>query len=415
MSDHSFFSVNLHQRILEFEGRIRKWSRIRLFSRRSSSVSRTPNPEAAARQQLRTRPGCFTAPIPRRNMNLSGRPRPGGLLDSVSTERRVPDSDVAERYKLIEESSGRLSIGGKFYENIKIDQLQRQADLGSGTCGTVSKYVIEGKAMAVKEMKRTDNKEESKRIFMDLHVIRQSNDCQNIVKCFGYIITQDHLYICMELMASCAEKLLVERQLIGFPEEIIGKIACSVIDALNYLKIEHCLMHRDVKPSNILLNIRGQIKLCDFGISGQLIDSQASTMSTGCTAYLAVARAHRPPPLTTSVPVNVWSLGLSLMQLARGSPPYAEELAATNMTPFALMIRIQTGEPPTISESEGFSAEFCQFVAQCLQKRIEQRPKYEVLMTLPYYVNAKQSPTDVGHWLANPQLYKPPGPPPPTL
>lgn len=47
-------------------------------------------------------------------------------------------------------------------------------------------------------------------------------------------------------------------------------------------------MHRDIKPSNILMDWYGNVKLCDFGISGKLIDSKASTMSVGCTAYLAV-------------------------------------------------------------------------------------------------------------------------------
>ena len=45
----------------------------------------------------------------------------------------------------------------------------------------------------------------------------------------------------------------------------------------------------DVKPSNILLDSRGQIKLCDFGISGRLVDSKAKTRSAGCAAYMAVS------------------------------------------------------------------------------------------------------------------------------
>lgn len=64
------------------------------------------------------------------------------------------------------------------------------------------------------------------------------------------------------------------------------------MNALNYLKEEHGVIHRDIKPSNILLDERGRILLCDFGISGRLVDSKAKTRSAGCAAYMAVSGTY---------------------------------------------------------------------------------------------------------------------------
>jgi len=49
------------------------------------------------------------------------------------------------------------------------------------------------------------------------------------------------------------------------------------------------VIHRDVKPSNILINRNGEVKICDFGISGNLVDSVAKTIDAGCKPYMAVS------------------------------------------------------------------------------------------------------------------------------
>ena len=59
--------------------------------------------------------------------------------------------------------------------------------------------------------------------------------------------------------------------------------------ALHYLQTELKVIHRDVKPSNILISKNGEVKICDFGISGHLVDSVAKTMDAGCKPYMAVS------------------------------------------------------------------------------------------------------------------------------
>ena len=56
----------------------------------------------------------------------------------------------------------------------------------------------------------------------------------------------------------------------NIPEQILGQITLATLKALIYLKDQLKIIHRDVMPSNILSDRRGNIKLCDFGISGQV-------------------------------------------------------------------------------------------------------------------------------------------------
>ena len=120
-------------------------------------------------------------------------------------------------------------------------------------------------------MRRTGNSEETKRIVMDMDVVLKSHDCKEIVVCLGCFITASDVWICMELMATCFDKLLklLKTPNHAVPEKICGKVAVATLSALNYLKDKHGVIHRDVKPSNILLDYEGRVKLCDFGISGR--------------------------------------------------------------------------------------------------------------------------------------------------
>lgn len=302
----------------------------------------------------------------------------------------------SNKFKEIVLNTGVLLIEGKRIKTT-MDDLTPVCELGSGTCGHVIKmrHKQTGYNMAVKQMTITGIAEENKRIIMDLDVVLKSHDCKDIVSCLGYFISDSDVWICMELMSMCFDKVLKQIKQ-PIPEAILGKLTVSTLNALNYLKEHHNVIHRDIKPSNILIDSNGNIKLCDFGISGNLINSNAkSRNNAGCAGYMAPERIDPPNPTNPvyDIRADVWSLGVTLVELANGEYPYRH-----CNTEFEVMITILQQDAPKLGDKIKFSDNFRTFVEHCLIKDFNKRPKYNLLLQYPFVLESKQSNVDVKAW-----------------
>uniref|UniRef100_A0A2I3H9X5 Dual specificity mitogen-activated protein kinase kinase 2 n=1 Tax=Nomascus leucogenys TaxID=61853 RepID=A0A2I3H9X5_NOMLE len=247
-------------------------------------------------------------------------------------------------------------------------------------------------------------------IIRELQVLHECNS-PYIVGFYGAFYSDGEISICMEHMdGGSLDQVLKEAKRI--PEEILGKVSIAVLRGLAYLREKHQIMHRDVKPSNILVNSRGEIKLCDFGVSGQLIDSMANSF-VGTRSYMAPERLQGTH---YSVQSDIWSMGLSLVELAIGRypipPPDAKELetifgptrgstgeerrasqacgppgrpisghgvdSRPAMAIFELLDHI-VNEPPPKLPNGVFTPDFQEFVNKCLIKNPAERADLKML------------------------------------
>ncbi|CAF0930930.1 unnamed protein product [Brachionus calyciflorus] len=314
------------------------------------------------------------------------------LHNSMQYRLEAANSD---KYKEIIANAGFLLINDKRIRTT-MNELNSLCELGSGTCGHVYKMIHQptGFEMAVKQMCISGIVEENKRIIMDLDVVAKSHNCKYIVKCLGYFISESDVWICMELMSMCFDKLLKLNK--GpIPENILGKLTVSILQALNYLKEKHSIIHRDIKPSNILIDENGDIKLCDFGISGNLINSKAlSRNNTGCAGYLSPERIdYDPNNPVYDIRADVWSLGITLVELATGEYPYRN-----CSSEFEVMTCILSSEPPVLIGDQ-FSEMFKSFISSCLKKDVSKRPKYNVLLKHEFVKYYSETEVDVKSWL----------------
>lgn len=161
-------------------------------------------------------------------------------------------------------------------------------------------------------------------------------------------------------------------------------------------------MHRDIKPSNVLVNSRGMIKLCDFGVATETVNSVANTF-VGTSTYMAPERIKGDPYTVKS---DVWSVGLTIMELAIGRFPFdandsasGDRASAGPMGILDLLQQIVHEPAPKLPKSDAFPAILDDFVAKCLLKNPDERPTPRELYDKDLFLQAaKRTPVDLQDW-----------------
>uniref|UniRef100_A0A673TRB1 Dual specificity mitogen-activated protein kinase kinase 5 n=1 Tax=Suricata suricatta TaxID=37032 RepID=A0A673TRB1_SURSU len=237
--------------------------------------------------------------------------------------------------------------------------------LGHGNGGTVYKayHVPSGKILAVKVILLDITLELQKQIMSELEILYKC-DSSYIIGFYGAFFVENRISICTEFM--------------------------DVVKGLTYLWSLK-ILHRDVKPSNMLVNTRGQVKLCDFGVSTQLVNSIAKTY-VGTNAYMAPERISGEQ---YGIHSDVWSLGISFMELALGRFPYPQiQKNQGSLMPLQLLQCIVDEDSPVLPVGE-FSEPFVHFITQCMRKQPKERPAPEDLMGHPFIMQFNDGNTAV--------------------
>eukprot|EP00069_Balaena_mysticetus_P009289 bmy_20041T0 len=243
--------------------------------------------------------------------------------------------------------------------------------------------------MAVKRIRATVNSQEQKRLLMDLDVNMRTVDCFYTVTFYGALFREGDGWPWVGCLAALS--LLMQPGITAIrslPPSSCSK--CQIVRALEHLHSKLSVIHRDVKPSNVLINKEGHVKMCDFGISGYLVDSVAKTMDAGCKPYMAPERIN--PELNQkgyNVKSDVWSLGITMIEMAILRFPYESW-----GTPFQQLKQV-VEEPSPQLPADRFSPEFVDFTAQCLRKNPAERMSYLELMEHPFFTSHKTKKTDI--------------------
>uniref|UniRef100_A0A672QBG4 non-specific serine/threonine protein kinase n=1 Tax=Sinocyclocheilus grahami TaxID=75366 RepID=A0A672QBG4_SINGR len=258
--------------------------------------------------------------------------------------------------------------------------------VGNGTYGQVYKgrHVKTGQLAAIKVMDVTGDEEEE--IKAEINMLKKYSHHRNIATYYGAFIKKnppgvdDQLWLVMEFCgAGSVTDLIKNTKGNSLKEEWTAYICREILRGLTHLH-QHKVIHRDIKGQNVLLTENAEVKLVDFGVSAQL-DRTVGRRNTfiGTPYWMApeVIACDENPEATYDFKSDLWSLGITAIEMAEGAPPLCD------MHPMRALFLIPRNPAPRL-KSKKWSKKFQSFIESCLVKNHNQRPSTEQLVKHPF-------------------------------
>eukprot|EP00727_Mastigamoeba_balamuthi_P006390 m51a1_g2371 putative serine threonine-protein kinase 10 (1901) ;mRNA; r:655050-664826 len=262
-------------------------------------------------------------------------------------------------------------------EILRLDEL-----IAEGSFGIVYKGVHLGtnQTMAVKIIQLEED-ETFEDLVIEIEVLTRCRN-ENIIGYFGSWRKADELFIGMELADGGSAADIYQELNRPMEEKEIQLICRDTLRGLQYLH-SNGILHRDIKGANILIKQDGSVKLVDFGVCGK-VSAQSPTRRTfiGTPYWMApevIENKGAPSPYDGRC--DVWSLGITLLELAHGEPPLSE------LHPMKALFQIPYRTPPTLNKPQLWSSGFNDFVTQSLMRDPRQRPTVGQLLNHPWMAN----------------------------
>ncbi|USX51538.1 serine/threonine-protein kinase [Lentzea sp. HUAS12] len=197
-------------------------------------------------------------------------------------------------------------------------------ELGRGGMGVVwlAEDRVIGRQVALKELRTT----ETERVLREARTAGRLNS-PNVVGIYDVIVEHGVTYLVMELVeAPTLSEVMARRSL---TEDEVANIG---LQTLNALEAAHAagIVHRDVKPSNIMVLPDGRVKLADFGIARAMDDPGLTATGgiMGSPGYMApeLFAGKQPSPAS-----DLWALGATMFHAVEGRSPFQRDTTAATM------------------------------------------------------------------------------------
>ncbi|XP_036406428.1 serine/threonine-protein kinase PAK 6-like isoform X2 [Megalops cyprinoides] len=255
--------------------------------------------------------------------------------------------------------------------------LENFVKIGEGSTGVVciAREKHSGRQVAVKMMDL--RRQQRRELLFNEVVIMRDYQHKNVVEMYKSALVDEELWVIMEyLQGGALTNILSETRL---NEEQIATVTEAVLQALAYLHAQG-VIHRDIKSDSILLTLDGRVKLSDFGFCAQISKDVPKRKSLVGTPYWMAPEVISKMPYGTEV--DMWSLGIMVVEMVDGEPPYFSD------TPVTAMKRLRDQPPPTVRNTHKISPVLKDFLDRMLTREPLERATAPGLLEHPFLLQA---------------------------
>jgi hypothetical protein len=336
-------------------------------------AEQTPPPQAPSgvdvTMRLPTRPAPATPPTtPPPAATPAAIPRPAAAaaapLAVDATMRLIPIPNPTPPATYPPAPSGERQIG----------KYRIKSELGRGGMGAV--YLAEqpglGREVAIKELILSPAADPTAlmRFLQEARVMARTSH-PNLVQVHDLEQIGDANYIVLEFVRGKSLRDMVNQGPIPLPQAFA--VMHGILQALDYAH-KHAIVHRDMKPENVLLSDEGNVKVADFGIARLTDDSGGGSTATKTGTTVGTPQYMSPEQVASSKVdgrSDLYSAGIVFYELVAGQPPFT---ASESDGPFTLMAKhVQAPPKPPSVLRPGLDLRLEEVILKSLSKRPEER------------------------------------------
>ena len=306
------------------------------------------------------------APTPdQTNPPLPATPAP---TDAAATMRLIPVPPPTTPPPPIASITTPPRIPGERY----IGKYRVKGELGRGGMGAV--YLAEqpglGREVAIKELLQAADPVAMRRFLQEAQVMARTSH-PNLVQVHDMELMGNVNYLVLEFVRGRSLRDWMNQTPLPPPQ--VFAVMHGVLQALDYAH-RHAIVHRDMKPENVLISDEGMVKVADFGIARLTDDTGVGGTATKTGTTVGTPQYMSPEQVASSKVdgrSDLYSAGIVFYELVAGQPPFT---ASDADGPFTLMAKhVQAPPKPPSVFQPGLNPELEHVILKALSKRPEDR------------------------------------------